>query len=77
MPRPFYPFGETRQIGYDRLAAGIEPGSPEVAEACPARRGGDLGSSRKPAGADFRPLRTTGESPFAAPQKKTFGITSL
>ena|GEM_PF-5684567 len=34
-----------------RPAAGIEPGSPTAEGPCPARRGGDLGSHRKPAGA--------------------------
>jgi len=34
-----------------RPAAGIEHGSPQGGGACPAWRGGDLGSPRKPAGA--------------------------
>ena len=39
------------------------------AEAWPARCGGDFRSPRKPAGPAFRQLRSSKESPFAAPIK--------
>ena len=48
------------------FAAGIEQASSAVGGACPARRGGDFRSPRKPAGAAFRQLPTSCESPFAA-----------
>ena len=47
-------------------AAGIEEGSSALAEAGPARRGGDFRSPRKPAGPAFRQGQTTPESPAAA-----------
>ena len=41
------------------------------AEAWPARCGGDVRSPRKPAGPAFRHLRSSAESPAAAPNQKT------
>jgi hypothetical protein len=42
------------------------------AGAWPAWCGGDFRSHRKPAGPAFRPTRTTGESPSAAPKINRF-----
>jgi hypothetical protein len=52
------------------LRQGLNKGARKVAEAWPARRGGDFRSHRKPAGPAFRQPRTPCESPHAAPIKK-------
>ena len=51
--------------------AGLNRVARKVGGARCARRGGDLGSHRKPAATDFRQPRTTGESPETRPKQYT------